>query len=387
MKNKDHNKVAEHVGVLRSTNGNKEAILARICAHKSAVASILNAGMARGHRGNPAVGIRVHCLYGIPVLLSGIAALVLTAADVNLLEGHYKETLRNIMRLHSKTPRSVVYFLAGSLPGIALIHLRQMSLFGMITRLPGSILHRIALHTFSSGNIPKSSWFWQIRNLCLKYMLPHPIDLLYSKLKKDEFKILVKKKIVDYWEQLLREEASILPSLSFFNPFFMSLQKSHPLWTTAGSSPAKVAKATVQALMLSGRYRTESLTRHWGPNRSGDCKMSKECQNVSEDITHILRFCPALEATRKRLMDYTTAYASNLPDEVSSILMSSCSSESSNFVQFLLDCSNLPVVITLAQSFHKELDVISSFFEVTRTWVYALHRDRLKCLNRWGAHG
>ena len=342
--------------------------------------------MARGHRGNPAVGVRVHCLYGVPVLLSGIAALVLTTADINLIEGHYKETLRNLMRLHSKTPRSVIYFLAGSLPGIALIHLRQMSLFGMITRLPGSILHKIAINTFS-GNIPRSSWFWQIRELCIKYTLPHPLELLNSAPNKSDFKALVKKKIIDLWEQLLRGKASSLPSLGFFNPFFMSLQKPHHLWTTAGSSPAKVAKATVQALMLSGRYRTESLTKYWGPNKLGTCLMSTECQNVSEDISHIIQFCPALTDIRKRLLEYTTAYATSLPDCVSAVLLTNCDLNSSNFVQFILDCSILPEVISLAQSLYNQHDVFSSFFEVTRTWIYTLHRERLKRLNRWGGHG
>ena len=61
---------------------------------------------------------------------------------------------------------------------------------------------------------------------------------------------------------MLREEASVLSS-SFFNPSFMSLQRSHPIWLTAGHSPFKVAMATIQAKMLSGRYRCGYLTRHW----------------------------------------------------------------------------------------------------------------------------
>ena len=213
------------------------------------------------------MGIKVHCLYGVPGLLYGIAALVLSSSDVNLIEGHSKATLSNLMRLHAKTPRAVVYFLAGSLPGVALIHLQQISLFGVINRLPGSILHKIACNTFSTGIIPKTSWFWQIQKLCMNYALPHPLELLQSSPTKSAFKILVKKKIIDLWESTLREEAAKLPSLRFFNPLCMSIQKSHPLWTTAGSSPAKVAKATVQALMLLGRYRTESLTKHWGLNK------------------------------------------------------------------------------------------------------------------------
>ena len=261
-----------------------------------------------------------------------------------------------------------------------------MSLFGMLTRLPGSILHKIACNTFSTGNIPKTSWFWQIRKICMNYALPHPLELLQSSPTKSAFKILVKKKIIDLWESTLREEAAKLPSLSFFNPLFMSIQKSHPLWTTAGSSPGKVAKATVQALMLSGRYRTESLTKHWGPNKSGTCQMqmAKECETISEDISHILQQCPALDSTRIRLLDYTRVFSLNLPDDVADTLTSCCDIKSSDFVQFLLDCSVLPRVITLFQAYHGVLDILSLFFEVTRTWIYTIHRERLKRLNRWG---
>ena len=29
------------------------------------------------------------------------------------------------------------------------------------------------------------------------------------------------------------------------------------------------------------------------------------------------------------------------------------------------------------------IEVLNDFFEVTRTWVFVLHRERLKRLNRW----
>ena len=70
--------LAEHVGMLRSSSGNGPTILACITAHKKALNGVLHTGMARGHRGNPAASLRVDKLYAIPVLLSGIARLVLT---------------------------------------------------------------------------------------------------------------------------------------------------------------------------------------------------------------------------------------------------------------------------------------------------------------------
>ena len=98
-----------------------------------------------------------------------------------------------------------------------------------------------------------NSWFHQIRNLCLKYSLPHPATLLSTPPTKEAYKSLVKKHVVNYWELLLRSEAESLPSLEFFHPSYMSLSTPHPLWRTAGASPTKVVMATVQARFLSGR--------------------------------------------------------------------------------------------------------------------------------------
>ena len=59
---------AEHVGVLRSTAGNMPNILQRIASHKNDLSAVCSAGMARGHRGNPAASLRVHQLHATPVL-------------------------------------------------------------------------------------------------------------------------------------------------------------------------------------------------------------------------------------------------------------------------------------------------------------------------------
>ena len=271
---------AEHVGMLRSTAGNLPTILARFKAHRQAIASVLHVGLARGHRGNPSAGFKVHQLYGTPVLMSGLAPLLLSKHEVLIVEQHYKETIRRLQRLHTCTPSVVTYFLAGSLPGTALLHLRQLSLFGMISRLPNNILHEHAQDFFSSTTMSNKSWFSQIRELCLCYHLPHPLTILSTPPTKEKFKKLVKSCIIDYWEVKLRAEAALLPSLEFFNPSFMSLSSPHPLWSTAGSSPSKVAMATIQAQMLSGRYRSQKLCRHWSIHSSGFCLLSEECAST-----------------------------------------------------------------------------------------------------------
>ena len=328
-------------------------------------------------------GLHIDKLYAIPVLLSGLASLVLTEAEIKMIDQHQKETIRCLLRLRQNTPRSVIYFLSGCLPGAALLHLRQLSIFGMISRLPASILHQHALNVFSSKVISRRSWFQQIRRWCVLYGLPHPLDILKSPPSKYIFKTYVKKRVIDYWESVLRAEATMLPSLSSFRPAFMSLTTPHPIWTPAGSSPACVAMATVQAVMLSGRYYTEALCSHWSKNKTGVCLLSAmDCKDTVEDIRHILQICPALSPTRHNLALYTEEYTKKIENpEIGALLTNLCDTNKHNFVDFLLDCSSLPVVIAGVQQ-HGQV-VLHHLFRVTRTWVYVLHRDRLRILGRW----
>ena len=134
----------------------------------------------------------------------------------------------------------------------------------MISRLEDSLIKSLAVNAYSCGNISKRSWFYQIRKLCL----------LQSSPTKTIFKTFVKKKVLCYWEVHLRAEAAELSSLGFFHPEYMSLNKPHPIWSSAWSSPSEVSMALVQATMLSGRYRTEALASHWSPTSTGCCVLT-----------------------------------------------------------------------------------------------------------------
>ena len=114
----------EHVGVMRSVTGNLPSLLTRLSAHKRALGGILHNGMARSHRGNPAASIRLQQIYANPVIYSGLASLVLNIQEVKVLVQHHKDTISNLQRLLPRTPNPVVFFLAGTLPGEAVLHLR-----------------------------------------------------------------------------------------------------------------------------------------------------------------------------------------------------------------------------------------------------------------------
>ena len=305
---------------------------------------------------------------------------MLLKSEEKLIEQHHKKIICNIQRLLPCTPRSVIFFLAGSLPGTALLHLRQLSIFGMICRLPENILHIHAVNVYSSCTPSSNSWFNRIRKICLQYLLPHPLILLKSPLPKDTLKRLVKKHVIDYWEQLLRAEAAVLDSLVFFKPAFYSLQTSHPLWSTAGSSPAKISMATIQAQMISGRFRTEELCSNWSKNKMGVCLLSPSCSLTPENLQHILSACPALQPTRDRMMKFTNEYCSKFPI-IKPLILSLCVQSSPTFCQFLLDCSPLPEVISAVQLHGSQIH--DHLFHLTRTWTYTLYKVRMKLLGRW----
>ena len=65
-------------------------------AHKKAVAANLFAGSARSHHGNLAACLRVEKIYAMPVIFSGPGSLVLSKAEVRMIEQHYMNIIRNI---------------------------------------------------------------------------------------------------------------------------------------------------------------------------------------------------------------------------------------------------------------------------------------------------
>ena len=224
-----------------------------------------------------------------------------------------KVTLERLQRLYPRTPSSAVYFLSGTLPAPAILHMRQLGLLLMIALLgPTNILWKHG--TYILNHSLKHSWFSQVRDLTLKYSLPDPLfTLAFPPSSKSTWKAKVKSAITAHWHKKLATEASNLPSLQFLRPSFLPLGRgTHPLWATSGSSSTTVRAATVQARMLSGRYRTDWLRRHW-TGESGPCHLPT-CNSTQGDLPHLLSgACTALAPTLARTLQYWEKCLSPLP--------------------------------------------------------------------------
>ena len=365
---------AEHVGVLRNTAGNMSNILQRIACHKAALHGVSSAGMARSHRGNPAASLRVHQLYALPVLLNGLASLVLSQAELKILDNHHKNTIQNIQRLHYNTPRAVVFLLAGSLPFRAVLHLRQLSLFSMVSHLHGNPLNTHGRHILNNAPQSARSWFQQVRSICDQYGLGQALELIDNPEDKKAFKTKAKAQVMKYWHEQFVIEASKLKSLKYFKPELYSLRKPHYMWCTAASNPYECSKSTLLARMVSGRYRSDMLCRHWSSNRTGSCR-APTCSGIPGTLEHLLVSCPALGTTRERLYQMwleRTVMFPGLHQSIRNIL----EADPTDIVQFILEPLAFPLILADYQTHGSHYAQQLSY--LTRTFAFSIHQQYQK---------
>ena len=103
-------KEAEHVGVIRSVEGNLPNILQRFSSFKGALGAIVSCGLAKGHRSNPACSLRILSIYATPVLMSGLGSLVLSSYESSLVDQQYKRTLQGLLKVSVNSPSTLVHF-------------------------------------------------------------------------------------------------------------------------------------------------------------------------------------------------------------------------------------------------------------------------------------
>ena len=283
------------------------------------------------------------------------------------------------MKLPDKTPDSVIYFLAGTLPIKAHVHRKQLSIFGMISRLPNNVLHKIATNVLVSDPDSSKSWFMRIRLLCTQYSLPSPLQILLNPPSKESFNRLVKSRILDYWETSLRSEALSKSSLVYFKPAFMSLSKPHPMFTTCSSNTFETNKSICQAALLSGRFKTDYLSRHWDKeNPEGFCVLCTHLQ-LRDTLEHFLILCNHLSLTRLNILQYWQNYTSE-DDILHNLISVKLRSPIQTLMQFLIDPSADPDVI---QGVQRKVIKLEDVYKLTRTWCYALHRKKLQLSGRF----
>ena len=132
--------------------------------------------------------------------------------------------------------------------------------------------------------------------------------------------------------------------------------------------------------MLSGRYRTDRLARHWtSDNPNGLCRLPG-CSGQVGDLVHILLHCPALAHSREKMITLWSAYMVSRPSLLPVIKQYSIT-EPNLFPQLLLDPSCLPLVISTSRN---NPDTLHDCLYLGRTWCYSAHISRLRIIQQFG---
>ena len=304
-----------------------------------------------------------------------LASLCLSPSETNNISLHRRQTLQRIQRLHLRTPAPAVHFLSGSLPAPGLLNMHQYILLHMVALLgSGNILHQHGLYMLHHH--VQHSWFVKLRQISTHYSLPDPLLVLTSPPTKLKFKSTVETAIRHFWHTTLAAQADSLPSLKYLRTSFLSLGTGpQPPWWTCVSSPSAARAATVQAEMLSGRYRSCWLWRHWTAE-SGACRLPG-CGLSPGDVSHLLSGqCPALQdilaTTLRQLEDMLSPHPYLFPPVLAALRDEACTT-------FHLYPSTIPEVFVLCQQLSQK-QVLVPLFRACRAWIWAVHRSRMKFL-------
>ena len=145
----------------------------------------------------------------------------------------------------------------------------------------------------------------------------------------------------------MRAQVEFLPSMKYFKPAYMSLSSPHPMWACA-RSPFEVRKAVIVGRMLSGRYRTDPLARHWSTsNQAGVCQLPDCPGQEPGTLEHILLYCPALEIARSGVIKLWADCM--VPREYLFPVLSCLTFSEDSMMQLLLDPSFIPTIISANQ--------------------------------------
>ena len=151
----------------------------------------------------------------------------------------------------------------------------------------------------------------------------------------------------------------------------MSLSIPHPHWLHAGS-PFEVRKAVIACRMLSGRYRTDRLSRHWTKdNPNGYCRLPG-CHDQVGDLQHILLSCTALTESQAGMIKMWSSFMVGKPSLFKAVKEFTIVQENL-FMQFLLDPSCIPLVLLTKKSDPNVLQ---------QCLCFAIHLTRTKLLHQ-----
>ena len=357
-----------HLGLDRYSKETKmcNLVQSRINLARRTTYSLFGAGL-HGINGLPAlVNLHLYRIYVIPRMLYGLDAVNLSKAQIDELEKYHKNFLRRIQHLPERVASCAVYLLLGELPITAYLHKRVLSLFGIISRNPGTPIYDLAVRQLAVKGSSSNSWFIYVSKLFIQYNLGNPINVLEYPLSKEEWKKSVKKGIEDYHFQLLKEDHECKSSLRML--IIDDVKTHHSVWENLRTDEHSCKTSTIKARFITNTYLLQANQARFGMSASGSCPL---CDDGSEDRTHFLLACKATDNLKAYFLPKVLEY---IPKNIH------LSIEAEDDVELLMKliCNPASEIYGLGRNNAKEVELLS------RNWIFEIHKFRARSLHyRW----
>ena len=195
------------------------------------------------------------------------------------------------MCLPKGTPSAAVYLILGVLPFEAQRDLEILGLLGQISICPSDqqnvkdiILHNLTFY----GNSLKG-WSTLVRQTCIKYDLPDPLDYMANPWRADRWRGHCTDIVRKHWELKLKLEAAALDSLQYLDVQSLNLNTPMVTWRKADLHSEDTKQATVSTWMQLGVYKTREKLFSMNKTKSDKCLTCED--DVVESISHLILHC------------------------------------------------------------------------------------------------
>ena len=209
----------EHLGlVVSGSNEEQKNVDSNIQECRKSLLGLLGPAFAYKCLLPPTVKSHLWRIYNLPILSSGLSALPVRPTYCKSLTIFHNKILRGFLQLSQTSPIPALHFLLGELPVEARLHMEVMSVFYNIWCNPQTTIFRIVQYLLKMSDHKSTTWSAHVRLLCLRYSLPDPLQLLSENpWSKAKWKLLVKTKIVVYFENKLRAIAKKNSKMNYLN--------------------------------------------------------------------------------------------------------------------------------------------------------------------------
>ena len=141
------------------------------------------------------------------------------------------------------------------------------------------------------------SWFSKLHGLTEKYGLCSPFDIIENPPTKTAWSNLVNKGVNNYYLHRLTSEAKEKKTLALLNLKDSAVGKVHNIWKSCGADPFAAIMAGIKAKIATDTLTLQIHKAKFSKNVESSAKCLL-CLDESEDITHFILRCPALDDVR-----------------------------------------------------------------------------------------